>query len=49
MILVIFAFIETILFAWVFGINKGWDELTRGADIRIPKVFKFIIQFITPV
>ncbi len=47
--LVVFALLETILFAWVFGINKGWEELNRGADIRIPKVYKFIIQFITPV
>ena len=47
--LVVFALLETILFAWVFGINNGWEELNRGADISIPKVYKWIIQFVTPV
>ena len=31
--LVIFAFVELILFAWIFGMKKGWEEITRGADI----------------
>lgn len=46
--LVVFALAETILFAWVFGINKGWNEITSGADIRVPAIYKFIIKFITP-
>ncbi len=47
--LVIFALLEIILFAWVFGMTKGWEEITRGADIRIPLIYKFIIKYITPV
>ena len=47
--LVFFAFIEIILFSWVFGIKKGWQEITEGADIKVPNIFKFIIKFITPV
>jgi neurotransmitter:Na+ symporter, NSS family len=47
--LVVFALLEIILFAWVFGIDKGWTELNRGADIRIPMVYKWIIKYITPV
>ena len=47
--LVAFAFFEVILFSWVFGINKGWDELTRGADIKIPVAFKFIMKYVTPL
>lgn len=47
--LVIFAFVELILFAWVFGMKKGWEEITRGADIHVPTIFKYIIQYITPV
>jgi len=46
--LVIFALLEIILFAWVFGMDKGWREITDGADIKVPLVFKFIIKFITP-
>lgn len=46
--LVIFAMIETILFSWVFGMNKGWEEITKGADIKIPSAFRFILTYITP-
>lgn len=47
--LVVFAMIEVILFAWVFGIRRGWREIHQGADIHIPIVFKFIIKYITPL
>jgi SNF family Na+-dependent transporter len=47
--LVILATVEIILFAWLFGMKKGWDEMTRGADIRIPLLFRFIITYVTPL
>ncbi len=47
--LVIFALGEVILFAWVFGMNRGWKEITNGADIKVPLVYKFIIKFVTPL
>jgi hypothetical protein len=47
--LVVFALGETILFAWVFGMDRGWAELTAGAELRIPRVFFFIIKYVTPV
>jgi SNF family Na+-dependent transporter len=47
--LVIFALAETILFAWVFGIDRGWQEINEGADIIIPKIYKWIIKFVTPL
>jgi hypothetical protein len=47
--LVVFAFFEIILFAWIFGMNKGWEEITRGADIKVPIFFRYIIQYVTPV
>jgi SNF family Na+-dependent transporter len=47
--LVVFAFIEILLFAWVFGIDKGWREITTGADIVVPTIYKFIIKYITPL
>ncbi len=46
--LVVFAMLEIILFSWVFGMKKGWKEITAGADIRVPVVYKFIIKWITP-
>jgi len=47
--LVLFAIFEIILFAWVFGIDKGWQEITEGADIKVPEIFKHIIKYITPI
>ncbi|MEW6009567.1 MAG: sodium-dependent transporter [Candidatus Omnitrophota bacterium] len=47
--LVVFATIETILFAWVFGMEKAWDEIHKGADMQVPKIYKFIIKYITPL
>lgn len=47
--LVVFALFEIILFAWVFGMGKGWREITDGSDIKVPNVFKYIIKYVTPV
>jgi NSS family neurotransmitter:Na+ symporter len=47
--LVVFALIESILFAWVFGMDKGWKEINQGGDIQVPSIYRFIIKFITPV
>lgn len=46
--LVIFAFAEVILFGWVLGIEKGWKEITDGAAMKVPTIYKFIIKYITP-
>ncbi len=47
--LVVFAAIEIVLFSWVFGLKKGWREMHKGADLKVPRVFKFILTYITPV
>ncbi len=47
--LVVFALGETIIFVWIFGSNKAWKEINRGADVKIPVFFKFVIKYITPV
>jgi len=46
--LVVFATIETILFAWVFGMEKAWTEMHVGSDITIPRIYRFIIKYVTP-
>ena len=47
--LVVFALLETVLFAWIFGMDKGWKEINSGADIKIPIIYKYIIKFVTPL
>ncbi len=46
--LVIFAAIEIVLFSFVFGIDRGWEELHRGADLRIPGIYRPIMKWVTP-
>lgn len=47
--LVLFATVEVILFSWVFGMNKAWDEIHHGADMRVPRIYRFIIKYVTPL
>lgn len=47
--LFVFGAIEVILFSWVFGIDNGWREILRGADIRPPRFYKFVLAWVTPV
>lgn len=47
--LVFFGAVEVILFGWVFGMDRAWEEIHEGADIAVPKIYKFIIKFVTPV
>jgi SNF family Na+-dependent transporter len=47
--LVVFALGESIIFAWIFGMDKGWAEITRGADMKVPRLFRFVIRYVTPL
>jgi SNF family Na+-dependent transporter len=29
--------------------EKGWKEMHKGADLKVPKFFRFIIKYVTPV
>lgn len=46
--LVVFALAESIIFIWIFGIDKAWEEINRGADIKIPIFFKYVLKYVTP-
>lgn len=47
--LFVFAALEAVLFAWFFGIKKGWKEINAGADIKVSRIFRFLIAYVTPV
>lgn len=47
--LVLFALVEMILFAFIFGMKRGWREINEGADIKVPVFFKYVIQYVTPL
>ena len=46
--LTVFGLVETILFGWVFGMEKSWTELHVGSDITIPGVYRWVIKYVTP-
>ena len=41
--------IQIIIFGWVLGIEKGFELAHQGAAIRIPKAFKFIMKYVSPL
>ncbi|MFY7810155.1 MAG: sodium-dependent transporter [Flavobacterium sp.] len=47
--LVVFAMFQTILFGWIFGIDKGWKEIITGADYKPPIIIKTLIKYVTPL
>lgn len=47
--IVLFGVLEIIIFSWVFGIKRGWEEMHKGADFKIPRFVKFVLKFITPL
>jgi SNF family Na+-dependent transporter len=36
------------IFNLAFGTERGWTEAHQGADLRIPRPFKFVIRWISP-
>nr|MBP7793295.1 sodium:calcium symporter [Candidatus Goldiibacteriota bacterium] len=47
--LVLFATFEVIMFSWVFGIDKAWEEAHKGAKMKVPQIYKFILKYVTPL
>ncbi len=47
--LVVFALGEVFIFGWVFGMDRAWEEITRGADMKVPRVFRPVIKYVTPL
>ncbi len=46
---VLFAFLEIVLFVWVLGADKAWDEINSGAEIKIPRVVYYLIKYVSPI
>ena len=34
--LLLFGFVEIVIFTRIFGMTKGWEEITRGAKLAFP-------------
>lgn len=49
MLIFVLAMIQTLLYGWVFGIQKGHEELHKGASIRVPWFVQLILKYVAPV
>ena len=47
--LVVFGLFEAYAFSFIFGIDRGWEEIVRGADLTVPRIFRFVIRWVTPL
>ncbi len=45
----VLATLQVILFGWVLGVDKGVEEAQRGAQINLPKVFRFVVKYVSPL
>lgn len=45
----VLATIEVILFAWFFGVERGYDEVMKGAQLTVPRSWMFVVKYVSPV
>jgi SNF family Na+-dependent transporter len=45
----VLATIMVIIFGWVIGIDRGLEEAHRGAALRIPRAYRYIIKYVSPL
>ena len=45
----IMASILILVFGWHMGLKNGWEEAHEGAEVRIPRIFKPIMKFLSPL
>lgn len=43
------ATLQVITVGWVFGIDRAKKELQRGAEIKVPRIFWFVIKWVSPI
>lgn len=49
MFIFILALVQTIMYGWVLGIDRGNEELHRGAHLRVPYFVQLILKYVTPL
>ena len=44
----IFAMVQTIAFAWIFGVKRGVALANEGSLLKLPPFYGFVLKYITP-
>jgi neurotransmitter:Na+ symporter, NSS family len=45
----LFGLIEALLFIFVLGPDRGWEELHHGSPYRLPRLFKWVMVIVMPL
>ncbi len=45
----VLAMFQTVLYGWIFGIERGEEELHAGAHIRVPRVLQYVLKYVSPI
>ena len=46
--LVFLALFEIIIFFWIFGSERAWEEITRASKIKLPRILYYVTKYVTP-
>jgi NSS family neurotransmitter:Na+ symporter len=49
MAIVVLALVQSILYGWIFGIERGDKEAHYGAHLRIPWFIQYTLKYVTPL
>jgi len=44
----VLAAVQIVCFGWIFGVKRGLEEAHVGAQMRIPRIFGFIMKYVAP-
>lgn len=43
------ATLQVLIFGWIFGTKRGVEELERGAAMKLPRWFPFVVRYVSPL
>ncbi|NPB05490.1 MAG: hypothetical protein GXO08_03825 [Aquificae bacterium] len=46
---IVLGLFEVILFYWIYDAKKAWEEINRGGLITVPKLYFYVVRYVTPV
>ncbi|HBL18808.1 MAG TPA: hypothetical protein DD417_19125 [Elusimicrobia bacterium] len=49
LLIFVLAMVQSISFAWIFGIDRGIEQAHMGAHLHIPRAYRFIMKYVTPL
>jgi SNF family Na+-dependent transporter len=47
--ILVVALVQIVAFGWIHGVDRGLEEAHHGATLRIPRLFRFIIKYVSPL